>query len=66
MSADPFARRLALLQEVDAGHTPFHGSSRPGEQAESEAKTAERIFGILPRPEGDALLALQPERGTRA
>lgn len=47
--------------EVDAGDTPFHGSSPPGEQAEREAKAAERIFGILPRPEGDALLALWRE-----
>lgn len=66
MSSDPLALRPALPREVDAGHAPSHGPSVPGEQAEPEAKAAERVFGVLPRPEGDAPLALQRERGTRA
>jgi len=47
--------------EVDAGDTPFHAGVPRGEQAEREARAAERLFGLLPPPEGDALLALWRE-----
>lgn len=56
--------RMLLVQdvvEVDAGDTPMHGGVSAREQAEREARAAERLFGILPRPEGDALLALWRE-----
>jgi len=47
--------------EVDAGDTPFHAGVPPRVQAEREARAAERLFGILPRPEGEAFLALWHE-----
>lgn len=47
--------------EVDAGDTPFHAGVPVGEQAEREEKAAERLFGLLPGPDGDALLALWRE-----
>ncbi len=53
--------RMLLIHdivEVDAGDTPLHAGVPPREQAEREARAAERLFGILPRPEGDALVAL--------
>lgn len=56
--------RMLLIHdviEVDAGDTPMHGGVSAREQAEREARAAERLFGILPRPEGDALLALWRE-----
>lgn len=49
------------IVEVDAGDTPFHAGVPPEEQAEREAKAAERLFGLLPRQQGDALLALWRE-----
>jgi len=49
------------LVEVDAGDTPLHAGVPPREQAEREATAAERIFGILPRPVGEELLALWRE-----
>ena len=49
------------IVEVDAGDTPFHAGVPPREQAEREQAAAERIFGILPRPEGEELLALWRE-----
>lgn len=47
--------------EVDAGDTPIHAGVPPQEQADREARAAERLFGILPGPQGDALLALWRE-----
>ena len=47
--------------EVDVGDTPMHAGVPPAEQAEREARAAERLFGILPGPEGDELLALWRE-----
>lgn len=49
------------IVEVDAGDTPLHAGAPPGEQAEREGRAAERLYGILPRPDGDALLALWRE-----
>lgn len=49
------------IVEVDAGDTPFHAGVPAREQAEREEKAARRLFGILPGPEGDALLALWRE-----
>lgn len=49
------------IVEVDAGDTPLHAGVPPREQAEREEAAAERIFGILPRPEGEELLALWRE-----
>jgi putative hydrolases of HD superfamily len=49
------------IVEVDAGDTLIHAGLPPQEQAEREARAAERLFGILPGPQGDALLALWRE-----
>ena len=49
------------IVEVDVGDTPIHAGVPPRDQAEREAMAAERLFGILPWPEGDALLALWRE-----
>lgn len=49
------------IVEVDAGDTPIHAGVPLQEQAEREAKAAERLFGILPGEQGDALLALWQE-----
>lgn len=56
--------RMLLIHdivEVEVGDTPMHAGVLPQEQAEREAKAAESLFGILPRPDGDALLALWRE-----
>lgn len=56
--------RMLLIHdivEVDAGDMPIHAGGSPREQAEREARAAERLFWILPSPEGDALLALWRE-----
>lgn len=49
------------IVEIDAGDTPFHAGVPAEEQAEREAKAAERLFGLLPRTQGEALLALWRE-----
>lgn len=49
------------IVEVDVGDTPMHSGVPPREQAEREAQAAERLFGLLPRPDGDTLLALWRE-----
>lgn len=36
------------IVEVDVGVTPMHAGAFPGEQAEREARAAERLPGILP------------------
>lgn len=64
-SVDP-ARVIQMLLihdivEVDAGDTPFHADVPREEQAEREARAAERLFGLLPGEQGDALLALWRE-----
>ncbi|WP_420477057.1 HD domain-containing protein [Noviherbaspirillum sp. ST9] len=47
--------------EIDVGDHPIHGGSSSALQLEQESRAAERLFGLLPRPQGDALLALWQE-----
>ncbi|MDR0226613.1 MAG: HD domain-containing protein [Burkholderiaceae bacterium] len=49
------------LVEIDVGDMPLHGGSSPTLQAELEAAAAVRIFGLLPAPQGQELLALWQE-----
>lgn len=56
--------RMLLIHdivEIDVGDFPIHGGSSPELQAEQEAAAAVRLFGLLPQPQGDALLALWQE-----
>ena len=56
--------RMLLLHdvvEVEAGDTPIHGGAAPGEQAAREARAATHLFGLLPQPQGEELLALWRE-----
>jgi putative hydrolase of HD superfamily len=56
--------RMLLLHdivEIDAGDTPIHGGASPQDQAEREALAAIRLFGMLPQPQGEELLALWRE-----
>ena len=47
--------------EIDAGDVFVYDTSARAEIAEQEAAAAERIFGMLPHPMGDELLALWHE-----
>ena len=47
--------------EIDAGDVFVYDTSARAEIAEQEAAAAERIFGMLPQPMGDELLALWHE-----
>ncbi|MBS0370640.1 MAG: HD domain-containing protein [Proteobacteria bacterium] len=56
--------RMLLIHdivEIDVGDFPIHGGSSPELQAEQEAVAAARLFGLLPQPQGDELLALWQE-----
>ncbi len=53
--------RMLLLHdivEIDAGDTPLHKQDSQAEQLEKEMLAAERIFGLLPAVQTDALQAL--------
>lgn len=47
--------------EIDVGDYPIHGRSSGEMQAEQEARAGARLFGLLPQPQGDELLALWQE-----
>ena len=47
--------------EIDAGDVFVYDTSARAELAEQEAAAAERIFGMLPQPMGDEMLALWHE-----
>ena len=49
------------LVEIDAGDHPLHAGHPPADQAAKEQAAAERIFGLLPDPQGAALKALWHE-----
>ena len=49
------------LVEIDVGDTPIHGSFDADEIAKKEARAADRIFGLLPKEQGDTLRALWDE-----
>lgn len=49
------------IVEIDVGDTPIHGKAASEAQAEQEARAAVRLFGLLPQPQGDELLALWHE-----
>lgn len=56
--------RMLLLHdvvEIDVGDFPVHGGSSAAWQAEHEDKAAQRLFGLLPSPQGDEFLALWRE-----
>lgn len=56
--------RMLLLHdvvEIDVGDHPIHGGSSAAWQAEQEDKAAERLFGLLPPPQGEECLALWRE-----
>lgn len=56
--------RMLLLHdvvEIDVGDFPIHGGSSTAWQAEQEDRAAERLFGLLPQPQGDEFLALWRE-----
>lgn len=56
--------RMLLLHdvvEIDVGDFPIHGGSSAAWQAEQEDRAAERLFGLLPQPQGDEFLALWRE-----
>ena len=48
------------IVEIDAGDTPIHSASHD-EQAKRETKAAIRLFGLLPDPQRDELMALWRE-----
>lgn len=48
------------LVEIDVGDVPLHGA-RPADHDAAEDAAAERIFGLLPAAQGEALLALWRE-----
>lgn len=49
------------IVEIDVGDFPIHGGSSAEVQAEQEANAAVRLFGLLPQPQGNQLLALWQE-----
>src|SRR5690349_11739578 len=49
------------IVEVDAGDHPLHVASTGSNQAELEAKAAERLFGLLPAEQHAELLTLWRE-----
>jgi putative hydrolase of HD superfamily len=67
-AAEPFdlgrALQLLLLHdvvEIDAGDTFCYDADGNLDKAERERRAAQRIFGLLPPPQGDELLALWEE-----
>lgn len=63
VSIDRVIRMLLLhdIVEIDAGDVPIHGATDPAAQALAEARAADRLFGLLPAPQGDAFRALWEE-----
>ena len=49
------------LVEIDAGDNPIHGQHDPVEMARIEKAAADRLFGMLPCDQGNALRALWEE-----
>lgn len=49
------------LVEIDAGDAPIHGDHDPTEMDAKERAAADRLFGLLPDDQGDALRALWDE-----
>lgn len=49
------------LVEIDAGDTPIHLAQDPDQQAKTEARAADRLFGLLPADEGAAFRSLWRE-----
>lgn len=49
------------LVEIDAGDAPIHGSYDVAAQEAKEQAAAERLFGLLPAPQGQDLRALWEE-----
>ncbi|MCD0504593.1 HD domain-containing protein [Bordetella petrii] len=49
------------IVEIDAGDFPIHGAGSSARQAELESRAAERLFGLLPQPQGEQFLALWRE-----
>ncbi|NEX64819.1 HD domain-containing protein [Noviherbaspirillum galbum] len=49
------------IVEIDVGDFPIHGGLSSELQAEQEWKAADRLFGLLPSPQGKELLALWQE-----
>lgn len=49
------------IVEVDVGDTPIHSGASQQDQALQERLAAERLFGLLPKPQGAELLALWQE-----
>lgn len=47
--------------EIDVGDFPIHAGFSSTLQAEQEARAAQRLFGLLPREQGNELLALWQE-----
>lgn len=49
------------IVEIDVGDLPIHGGNSAALQAQQEAAAAERLFGMLPQPQGAAMLVLWQE-----
>ncbi len=49
------------IVEIDVGDIPIHGTAGHDIQAAKETAAAARLFGLLPDPQGEALLALWHE-----
>ncbi|SLN65667.1 HD domain-containing protein [Roseisalinus antarcticus] len=56
-------RMLVLhdLVEIDAGDAPIHGDHDPAEQEAKEQRAADRLYGLLPGDQGQALRRLWDE-----
>ena len=49
------------IVEIDVGDHPIHGGTSSQVQVEQEHMAAVRLFGLLPQPQGNALLGLWQE-----
>lgn len=49
------------IVEIDVGDMPIHGGTSAAHQAQLEAVAAQRLFGMLPQPQGEDMLALWHE-----
>jgi putative hydrolase of HD superfamily len=63
VSIDRVIRMLLIhdIVEIDAGDVPIHGATDAAAQAADEARAADRLFGLLPAAQGNALRALWEE-----
>lgn len=63
VNVDRVIKMLLLhdLVEIDAGDNPIHGDHDPAEMEKLEQAAADRIFGLLPGDQCDALRALWDE-----